>query len=104
MNGFISSAPVVLGYPDCIFTATGLARTGGKIFVLFASREGSFHVAVLRENDLLPLYYQELPDVKDGHTMLAVDNYLYVVSTGTDEVVCYEIKEKSLEPVMHFSR
>ena len=96
-DGLISFAPVSLGYPDLIFTSTGLTSFKGKIFVLFLPRGGPYHIAALNEDDLWPLYYQKLPEVKDGHSILAFDNYLYVVSTGTDEIICYEIKEKSLE-------
>lgn len=93
----VSCAPVSLGYPELVKTATGLTRANGKIFVLFVSRLNRFQVAVLRESDLSPLFYQELPEIIDGHSMLAIDDCLYVVSTGTDEVICYDIKEKSLE-------
>jgi hypothetical protein len=93
----ISCAPVSLGYPELVSSAVGLARSQGKIFVLFMSLQKIFYVAVLQEEDLSPLYYQELPEVKDGHSLLVIDNLLYVVSTGTDEVICYNIKETFLE-------
>ena len=92
-----SYAPVALGFPELVTTATGLTFADGKIFVLFTSRANKTYVAALNENDLGPLFYYELPEVKDGHSILAIDNCLYVVSTGTDEIVCYDIKEKSLE-------
>jgi hypothetical protein len=93
----VSYAPVSLGYPDLVTTATGMTRSGGRIFVLFESREKKTCVAALQENDLTPLFQYELPEVKDGHSILATGACLYVVSTGTDEVICYDIKEKSLE-------
>jgi hypothetical protein len=93
----ISYAPVSLGYPDVVITATGLTSTKEKIFVLFKSRQNSFHVAVLQKDNLSSLYHQELPEVKDGHSILATDDCLYIVSTGTDEVISYNIRDKSLE-------
>ncbi|MHB8138587.1 MAG: DUF4915 domain-containing protein [Smithellaceae bacterium] len=93
----ISYAPVSLGYPDLTISATGLARSKGRIYCLFVSRRNNFYVAVLRENDLAPLYHQELPEIKDGHSVLVIDDSLYVVSTGTDEVICYDIKENGFD-------
>ena len=93
----ISYAPVSLGCPEPATTATGLTCANGKIFILFALDGNRFHVAVLQEDNLFPLFYQEMPEVKDGHSILAVDQCLYIVSTGTDEVISYNIKEKSLE-------
>jgi GT2 family glycosyltransferase len=97
VDGPVLYAPVSLGYPDLVTTATGITHAKGKIFVLFVSRWNKFHVAVLRDDNLAPLFYQELPEIKDGHSMLATNDCLYVVSTGTDKVICYDIKEESLE-------
>jgi len=55
-----------------------------------------FKIAALRQNDLSPLYCQELPEVKDGHSILALDAKIYVVSTGSDEVICYDLLENKL--------
>ena len=95
IQGKFSYAPVQLGYPDLVSTATGLAYGKGKVFVVFSSK-GKFFVSVLREKDLLPLFYQELPEIKDGHSVLAVENTLYIVSTGTNEVVSYRIFDNRL--------
>ena len=88
--------PVSLGYPGLLFGATGVTSLNGKIFVLFTTQNFKTFIAVLQEDTLSSLYYQELPEVVDGHSILAFGNSLYVVSTGTDEVVCYDIYEEGL--------
>ncbi len=87
--------PVNLGFPVAINTATGLAKWNKKIFVLFASA-GSYYVSVLRESDLSLVFFQQLPEIKDGHSILADDSGLYVVSTGTDKVLKYAVHEKNV--------
>ena len=91
----ISYAPVHLGYPYPMGSATGLARWMDKIFVLCSTITG-IGVAVLSEEDLTPLFYQDLPQVKDGHSIFASETGLYVVSTGTDEVFCYDISDNHI--------
>ena len=93
----LSYAPVALGYPELVTTATGLTLTEDKIFVLFTSRENKTYIAALSKNGLVPLFYYELDKIKDGHSILAIKDYLYVVSTGTDEVIRYDIEEDSLQ-------
>lgn len=92
----ISYAPVNLGFPGLIHHVTGLTLTGNIMLAAFSS-EGRFYVAGLNRKDLAPLFYKELPGAKDVHSILAVNDHLYVVSTGTDEVLCYDIKEQSIE-------
>jgi hypothetical protein len=89
-------APVNLGYPDLINHATGLTISGQIILVAFHS-EGRFYIAGLDQNNLAPVFYQYLPEVRDIHSILASDNCLYVVSTGTDEVLAYDILKNRLE-------
>lgn len=91
----ISYAPITLGFPELTTTATGLANGQGKVFVLFNS-QAKYFVAVLRESDLSPLFYQALPEVKDGHSILIVKDRIYVVSTGTDEIISYLILDNTL--------
>jgi hypothetical protein len=89
-------APVNLGYPDLINHATGLTISDEIILVAFHS-EGQFYIAGLDQNNLAPVFYQYLPEVRDIHSILASDNCLYVVSTGTDEVLAYDILKNRLE-------
>jgi hypothetical protein len=73
-----------------IRSVTGLAVNSNGVFFMFLS-EGAFYLAALKREDLTLAYYQELPEVKDGHSILAVGDNLYVVSTGTDEVLRYTL-------------
>ncbi len=86
--------PISLGHSGISTTATGLAQGNGKIFIAFIS-DGKFRVAVLDKN-LNSLFTQEL-ESQDIHSMLVDGKYLYTISTGTDEVVRYEITNKELK-------
>jgi hypothetical protein len=81
--------PVELGFPHGVTSCTGLTKDSSHVYALFES-DTKHYVAVLQLGSLVPLYYQPLPEVKDGHSILVAEDYLYVVSTGTDEVVRYE--------------
>jgi len=61
-----------------------------RIYVLFWAKE-IFHMAVLKRENLSSLFWQKLPEIKDGHSILATGDKLYVVSTGTDEVISYDM-------------
>jgi hypothetical protein len=89
-------APMNLGFPGLINHATGLTTADKMILVAFHS-EGRFYISGLDQNDLTPVFYQHLPEVRDIHSILASDNCLYVVSTGTDEVLAYDILANRLE-------
>ncbi|MGE5251239.1 MAG: DUF4915 domain-containing protein, partial [Bacteroidota bacterium] len=56
----------------------------------------NFHIAVLREADLSPLFFQHTPQVGDPHSILASGDCLYVVSTATDEVLSFDITDTAL--------
>lgn len=87
----ITCAPVSLNFPYPITQVTGLTKTEDRIFVVFSTKEGNWYFAALNQNDLTPLFYRELPGVADCHSILTIKNKLYIVSTGTDEVLCYDI-------------
>ena len=57
---------------------------------------GQFYIAGLQIRDLAPVFYQNLPDAKDIHSILAWNERLYIVSTGTDEVLAYDILHNKL--------
>jgi hypothetical protein len=90
LNKPITASSVSLGYPNPVNSVTGLAASSNIVYALFWG-DNRFFLAALRQNDLSPLYYQEMPEIKDGHSLLAVDSKLYVVSTGSDEVITYDI-------------
>ncbi len=96
-NEPVEFAPVTLGYPGSINSAIGMHQKDGRIFVAFGA-EGKNFVAVLNEKGLDNLFYQDLPEAVDVHSILATEKYLYVVSTGTDQVLRYEIGDNRLGP------
>lgn len=80
---------VELGWHD-ITSCTGLCANDDHIYVLFASG-GLYYLGALRRDTLQPVLHHPLPEIKDGHSILAKQNHLYVVSTGTDEVFRYDL-------------
>jgi len=94
-KGSVKTSPVNLGFPNLINSATGLTQNENAVFVLFWI-QGIFHISVLKRQNLEPLFHQVLPEVKDGHSIIVSENFMYVVSTGTDEVIRYEIMDKAL--------
>ena len=81
---------VELGSRDAIETSTGISIANKNVYVLFASG-GVQYLAVLRLDNLRPIFHQALPEIKDGHSILAKQSHLYVVSTGSDEVFRYDL-------------
>jgi len=59
-------------------------------------QDGETHIFPLSEKDFQPVRYQRLPEIKDPHSMLFYDSYIYVVSTGTDRVIRYKYQDNSL--------
>lgn len=92
----ITFVPVSLGLPYPITHATGLTKAENQILVSVISSAGKQYISALQESDLTPLYYQELPEIVDCHSILAIQDHLYVVSTGTDEVLCYKISNNAV--------
>jgi hypothetical protein len=75
--------------PSAIDTCTGLASSSGRIYSLSASR--GVHLLSVWPKDGPPTY-QPLEGILDAHSILIRGGYLYVVSTGTDEVVRYRLE------------
>lgn len=90
-------APVSLSQQLLCVHATGLTKTRDRIYIAFISELGKQCIACLKKENLAIMYSQELPEVIDCHSILAVDNTMYLVSTGTDEVIQYEILTDSLQ-------
>jgi hypothetical protein len=77
-------------FPHRVEGCTGMTGDGARIYVLSVS-EGAYHLMALTRNELEFVFCQPLPEVKDGHSLLAKDRKLYVVSTGTDEIFRYNL-------------
>jgi hypothetical protein len=95
--------PVTGSINKQIRSVTGLTINFGTVFMLFLS-DDMFYLAALRREDLSLLYYQELPSVKDGHSILVSGNHIYIVSTGTDEVLRYTLGENEVRDPLVFWR
>ena len=86
---------VALGFPHDVEGCTGIAGDEERIYVLCIS-EGVHHLVALARDTLEFIFSQPLPEVKEGHSILAKGEHLYVVSTGTDEVIRYRLVSKGL--------
>jgi hypothetical protein len=84
------AAEVELGWEGNVESCTGLSAYGNRIYALFLSG-GLHYIGALSRNDLQPLFRQPLSEIKDGHSILVNEGYLYVVSTGTDEIFRYDL-------------
>lgn len=78
-----------------VSTATGLAKGDKKVFVSFIS-DGKFKLSALDEKTLKPIFHYDFPASQDVHSMLYDNGYLYTISTGTDELIRYEVKKDRL--------
>ncbi len=87
---------VNLGATIPIKTCTGLARDDTRVYVLCADAEGKFHLAALRTGDLKPLFFQHLPEIIDGHSILVNGGRLYIASTGNDAIISYRLGQAGM--------
>jgi uncharacterized protein DUF4915 len=79
-----------LGFSRSVEGCTGMTSDDARVYVLCVS-EGIYHLSVLTKDELEYVFCEPLPEVKDGHSILVKDQQLYVVSTGTDEVIRYDL-------------
>lgn len=77
---------------------TGLA-TGGRLVYALATSGGVQKLVGLarRGRGWHTEFFQELPDLSDAHGMAILDGYLYVTSTGSDELLRYELRDGGAE-------
>lgn len=93
-----SRKTIALGLTERVLTCTGLAADEHSIYVLSETESLRFFLSVLRRNDYAVDYIQELPGVRDGHSIALSGRTLYIVSTGSDEVQAYELSDRKLMP------
>ena len=87
--------PISLGCFSSVTSCTGLAIEGEKVYLLVVS--GGMHYLVgFRQSDFKPAFCQSLDEIKDGHSILTKNGYCYIVSTGTDEVIRYDLVPRGL--------
>lgn len=80
-----------MGLPEKIKTCTGLALAGGRVYAIGVTVAGVHYLAALASDTFDRVFVCRLDDVKDAHSILAVHDALYVVSTGTDAVLRYDL-------------
>lgn len=88
-----------LGFPKEITGCRGLSRHREFILIAFQA-EGRAFISVISERNLKPLFYIALEEVREVHSICALDNSILVVSTGTDEVIGYEFSNKGFRNPM----
>lgn len=88
--------PINIGSEHPVNTATGLCVGEGRIFVSYLAK-GKFCISSINEKSLEIEFNHEFPSSKDTHSMIVSGGYLYTVSTGTDEVIRYEITKTGLK-------
>lgn len=80
-----------MGLPEKIKTCTGLALGGGRVYAIGVTAVGVHYLAVLALDTFAVLFVRLLADVKDVHSILVDHDTLYVVSSGTDAVIRYDL-------------
>lgn len=85
--------PLSLGATIPIKTCTGLTRDEALVYVLCADVDGKFYLAALDLEDLAPVFFQLLPEIRDGHSMVIHQNRLCIASTGNDAVIAYDLHQ-----------
>ncbi len=85
-----------VGFPEGVETCTGLTSDNNNLYALFRSH-GVFYVAGFTLDDFQRFFCQPLTEVRDGHSLFVRMGQLYVVSTGTDQVLRYELARNGIK-------
>ncbi len=78
-----------LGLPTQVTSCTGICQIDVDILSLVEFGD-EVYLVVINSEDFRPKYYQRLFDVQNVHSICAAGDTVFIVSTGTDEVVAYE--------------
>lgn len=79
-----------VGAMGLVSGSTGLSQNRSHVFLL-SHVEGKDVLSMLEKATLKPVLSQELHEVRDAHSLCVTDTHIFVVSTGTDEVVRYDL-------------
>jgi hypothetical protein len=83
---------VDVGINQLLASGLGIYAGAEHIFhVCIANDDFGTWLTVLDRRSLAVLHTQPLPEVSDGHSIVCHEGELIVVSTGTDEIVGYEL-------------
>ena len=85
---------VDVGTGDALLVSgTGICSDDEHIYHLSIVQAGfGTMLTVLDRSSLEVVYVQSLPEVSDAHSLLINDKELFVTSTGTDEIIAFEIR------------
>lgn len=82
--------------PELGYTGmTGLTQDKNFIYALFQSAIPV--LAIIDKRNYVVLQEIQIPEAKDVHSLIIVSNTLYIVSTGTDSVLKYEIDRNTFQ-------
>jgi hypothetical protein len=76
-------------------SSVGLCDTG-QLLLHVAILKNVPHAFAFDRKTLTLRWYQPLPDVQDPHSIAAADGRVYIVSTGSDEVIQYTLADDGL--------
>jgi len=88
--------PLQLQLPDLMASCAGLARAGAMIYAL-VQVPNHVYVVGFKVGSFAPTFWQLVPEVYDGHSIAVLGEHLYIVSTGTDRVIRYELTSGGLK-------
>lgn len=89
---------LALGLAEAVLTCTGLAADEHYVYVLSETESLRTYLSVLHRDGYGIEFVQELLEVKDGHSIAVSGQQLYVVSTRSDEVIAYTLRDRALAP------
>lgn len=68
---------------------TGITQDEGRVYICYQDQVNG--IIVLKKPDLEIEFIRSFPEIKDGHTILINANNLYVVSTGNDRILKFNL-------------
>lgn len=104
LSTILNFTPIFLGINQPILQVTGITSNEKSIFVIFVLKNKKTYISSLSIEDFSLQYSQELPEIVDPHSIVSINNQLFIVSTGTDEVIRYDIFDGGLNNINTFWR
>ena len=90
----VKYTPVPSGFDTPKLSFTGLCTGQEKVFLLCPGEPSA--IAILAGKDLSCLSTQFLPEIFDAHSVIYHEGKLYIASTGTDEIIAYDVMDNLL--------
>lgn len=90
---------VTLGHPAgvLVYSGTGIGQTIRYIFHVYLANSQTYISILDKQDHLRPVVNQQLLEVSDPHSIAVSAEQVFVVSTGTDEVLSYQWSLTALE-------